>query len=160
MIACKLHTGYLGQNHSQSKTRQQILFCITTQRGKKIPLLVRHTRSSGKPTEHRWCGSFHASPQQGRPMYYSRVWDCKAVAVRAEGQGGGEASPPDAVRPASQTSVGRRSVNFPGFGSVQDSDTCFSPRALLAAVAANMLKSLIFKMMCLLFFLFLVVVDP
>lgn len=55
-------------------------------------------------------------------VLFTCVWDCKAAAVRAEGQGAGEAAPPGAVRPASQTSVGGRSVNFPGFGAAQDGD--------------------------------------
>lgn len=57
-------------------------------------------------------------------MYYS---DASGIVrrrwVRAEGQGAGNAAHPRAVRPTSRTSVGRRSVNFAGFGAVQDSDT-------------------------------------
>lgn len=53
-------------------------------------------------------------------MYYS---DASGIVrrrrVRAEGQGAGNAAHPRAVRPTSQTSVGRRSVNFAGFGAVR-----------------------------------------
>lgn len=133
MIACKfrncIQDNLGGQTPAEQRQTTNVIPCITT-------LLVQHTliiivheavgiRLSTMMLEFLRITSARAvsqSSQQGRPMYYSRVWDCKAAAVRAEGQGAGEAAPPGAVRPASQTSVGGRSVNFPGFGAAQDGD--------------------------------------
>lgn len=140
MIACKFKNcilDTLGSKHLQSKSKQQILFYVSpNSEKKKVPAHSDHycTWSSGGATEHDDAGlcahylgasSEPIIPAGEANVLFTCVWDCKAAAVRAEGQGAGKAAPPDAVRPTSQTSVGRRSVNFPGFEAVLDSDTSF-----------------------------------
>lgn len=82
-------------------------------------------QDAGLPAHHLGANSEPIIPAGEANVLFTCVWDCKAAAVRAEGQGADEAASPGPVRPTSQTSVGRRSVNFPGFGAAQDGDTSF-----------------------------------
>lgn len=82
------------------------------------------------------------SSQQGRPMYYSRAWDCKAAAVRAEGQGGRQSCSSRRCQ-ADVPDLRRQEVSeLSRLWSRAGQRSVFPQRASLAAVAANILKDL------------------
>lgn len=139
---------------ARQTTTTNIILCMTTQREKKGPRLAGPTHSdhyctwsSGVPTVHNdavvpahhlGASSEPIIPAGEANVLFRCVWDCKVAAVHAEGHGAGNAAHPCAVRPTSQTSVGGRSVNFPGFGAVRcgaGQRYIWSPRASLVGVA-------------------------
>lgn len=151
MIACKLQKLHTGQfrplNTCRAKPNNKYYSMYRHTARKKKPSTSAGpahsdhycTRSSEGPT---LAPAVSQSSQQGRPMYYSRVWDCEAAAVRAEGQGAGRASPPDAVR-AHLPNLCRQEVGeLSRLWSRAGQRSVFSPWASLAAVAAHVLKDL------------------